>query len=438
MPMNTVQCGRRQFLRKSAKAVLGAVAIPTIIPGSVLGINGAVAPSNRIVMGFIGVGGQGTRGMAGGIWAPEGGFIGRKEVHGVAVCDVNANNRNNARDIINRKNGNKDCSVYGDFRELLARKDIDAVLIATGDRWHPLISMAAAKAGKDIYSEKPMSVTIQEAKALRETINRYGVVYQLGTQQRSSYSFRYACELVRNGHIGDVKEVIVAVGGTPGIRVPALPAEPVPDYLDYDMWLGPIPWRPYNSQFVGGWMSFRDCSGGEMTNWGAHHFDIAQWGLGMDDSGPVEIIPPDGKEIKTITYRYANGAVMTRDPERMRQICGQDNGVVFIGTKGQVAVWRYELRTWPEGLIRHKTGPGEIHLHECDNHHTDFLNSVRNRTKPGSNVNIGCRSITTAHLGNIAYELGRPLKWNPVREEFENDDEANRMQFRQMRSPWHL
>jgi predicted dehydrogenase len=436
--MNTVQCGRRQFLRKSAKAVLGAVAVPAIMPGSVFGINGTVAPSNRIVMGFIGVGGQGTRGMAGGIWAPEGGFIGRKEVQGVAVCDVNANNRNNARAIINRKNGNDDCAVYGDFRELLARKDIDAVLIATGDRWHPLISMAAAKAGKDIYSEKPMSVTIQEAKTLRETINRYGVVYQLGTQQRSSYSFRFACELVRNGHIGDVKEVIVAVGGTPGIRVPALPAEPVPDYLDYDMWLGPIPWRPYNSQFVGGWMAFRDCSGGEMTNWGAHHFDIAQWGLGMDDSGPVEIIPPDAKEIKTITYRYANGAVMTRDPERMRQICGQDNGVVFIGTKGQVAVWRYEVRTWPEGLIRHKTGSGEIHLHECDNHHTDFLNSVRNRTKPGSNVNIGCRSITTAHLGNIAYELGRPLKWNPVREEFENDDEANRMQFRQMRSPWHL
>jgi predicted dehydrogenase len=436
--MNTLQCGRRQFLRKSAKAVLGAMAIPAIMPGSVFGINGTTAPSNRFVRGFLGVGGLGTRGMAGGIWAPEGGFIGRKEVHGVAVCDVNANNRNNARDLINRKNGNNDCAVYGDFRELLARKDIDAVLIATGDRWHPLISMAAAKAGKDIYSEKPMSVTIQEAKALRETVNRYGVVYQLGTQQRSSYSFRYACELVRNGHIGDVKEVIVAVGGTPGIRVPALPAEPVPDYLDYDMWLGPIPWRPYNSQFVGGWMAFRDCSGGEMTNWGAHHFDIAQWGLGMDDSGPVEIIPPDGKEIKTITYRYANGAVMTRDPERMRQICGQDNGVVFIGTKGQVAVWRYELRTWPEGLIRHKTGPGEIHLHDCDNHHTDFLNSVRNRTKPGSNVNIGCRSITTAHLGNIAYELGRPLKWNPVREEFENDDEANRMQFRQMRSPWHL
>ncbi|MHB8521396.1 MAG: Gfo/Idh/MocA family protein [Limisphaerales bacterium] len=429
---------RRQFLSQAARRTAGAISLPYLVPAGVLGLNGAVAPSNRIVMGFIGVGGQGTRGMAGGIWAPAGGFIGRAEVQGVAACDVNARHRDNARDLINRKYGNNDCATYADFRELLARKDIDAVLIATGERWHPLLTIAAAKAGKDMYCEKPISVTIAEAKAMREAMDRYGVVFQMGTQQRSSSSFRFACELVRNGYIGRVKTVTVAVGGPPSVKVCTLPPEPVPDYLDYDMWLGPIPWRPYNAAFVGGWMGFRDCSGGEMTNWGAHHFDIAQWGLGMDASGPVEIHPPNGKDYPVLTYRYANGAQMMRDPEKMAREAGQDNGVMFEGTEGKVAVWRYDLRTWPEHLAREKIGPNGVHLHECDNHHTDFLNSVRNRSLPGSNIHVAVRSISVSHLGNIAYELGRPLKWDPAREEFVNDAEANRMLFRQMRSPWHI
>jgi predicted dehydrogenase len=212
----------------------------------------------------------------------------------------------------------------------------------------------------------------------------------------------------------------------------------VPDYLDYDMWLGPIPWRPYHKDFVGGWMAYRDCSGGEMTNWGAHHFDTAQWGLGMDDSGPVEIIPPDGKDYPVLTYRYANGATVTRDPEKLQGETGQGNGVLFTGTEGKVAVWRYDLRTWPESLKKQKIGPDEIHLHESENHHTDFLNSVRTRAKPGSNIDIGCRSITVCHLGNIAYELGRPLRWDPKKEAFVNDPQAQRMVYREMRSPWHL
>jgi hypothetical protein len=183
-------------------------------------------------------------------------------------------------------------------------------------------------------------------------------------------------------------------------------------------------------------MAYRDFSGGEMTNWGAHHFDIAQWGLGMDESGPVEIIPPDGKEFKVLTYRYANGVVMTRDPEKLQREAGVDNGLLFTGTKGKVAVWRYVVRTWPEHLVQQQIKPNEIHLHECDNHHTDFLNAVRSRGRPGSNIDIGCRSITVCHLGNIAYELGRPLRWDPAKEEFVNDVEANRLRFRQMRSPW--
>jgi predicted dehydrogenase len=376
--------------------------------------------------------------MAGGIWAPEGGFIGRPEIKVVAVCDVNARNRENARTIVNQKYGNQDCAAYKDYRELLARKDIDVVLIATGDRWHPLISIAAAKAGKDIYCEKPVSITIEEAKAMREAIRRHGVIFQMGTQQRSSYEFRFACELVRNGYIGEITEVVVAVGGPISKQERTLPPQPVPDYLDYDFWLGPIPWRPYHPDFLGGWMAFRDCSGGEMTNWGAHHFDIAQWGLGMDSSGPVEITAPDGKENITLAYHYANGARMTRDPERMKKEVGQDNGVMFIGKKGKVAVWRYALETWPPNLVRRRLGPNEIHLHECDDHHTDFLNSVRSRQQPGSNMEIGCRSITVCHLGNIAYELGHPIRWDPAREDFIDDPMASRLLARAMRPPWHL
>lgn len=437
MPQNK-NMTRRRFLTKTGSVVSSLMAFPLVVPSSSLGKAGSVAASNRIVMGCIGVGGQGTRGMAGGIWAPEGGFIGRPEVKVVAVCDVDARHRNNARDIVNNKYGNKDCAAYNDFRELLARQDIDALLIATGDRWHPLISIAAAKAGKDMYCEKPISVTIEEAKVMRQAIQRYGVIFQMGTQQRSSWSFRFACELVRNGYIGQVKEVTVSVGGPVAFAQCDLPAQPVPDYLDYDMWLGPIPWRPYHANFVGGWMAYRDCSGGEMTNWGAHHFDTAQWGLGMDDSGPIEIIPPDGKNHRVLTYRYASGAIVTRDPEKFLKETGQGNGVLFEGTEGKVAVWRYTLRTWPENLIRQRIGPNEIHLHESENHHTDFVNSVRTRAKPGSDIVVGCRSITVCHLGNIAYELGRPLKWDPVKETFVDDLDADRMIRREMRSPWHL
>ncbi len=436
-PSNAASLSRRHFLTRSAGA-LATVMLPTFLPASALGREGAVAPNSRFVMGCIGVGGQGTRGMAGGIWAPEGGFIGRPEIQVVAVCDVNERNRENARRIVNEKYGNKDCAVFTDFRQLLARKDIDVLLIATGDRWHSLISIAAAKAGKDTYCEKPVSVTIQEAIALRTAIRRYGTVFQLGTQQRSSQAFRYACELVRNGYIGDVKTVTVGVAGPASVKTCTLPAQPVPEGLDYDLWLGPAPWRPYNAAYVGGWMGFRDFSGGEMTNWGAHHFDIAQWGLGMDDSGPVEIIPPDGKEVKVLTYRYANGALMMRDPDRLQREAGVDNGLLFTGTKGKVAVWRYVVRTWPEHLAQQKIQPNELHLHECDNHHTDFLNAVRSRGRPGSHIDVGSRSITVCHLGNIAYELGRPLHWDPAKEQFVNDDEANRLCARQMRSPWHL
>jgi predicted dehydrogenase len=428
---------RRDFLRKTAYAA-GCLAFPNVVPAGALGRNRRAAPSNRIVMAHIGVGGQGTQHVVGGIWTPQGGMTGREDVQVVAVCDVNAQRLDNARNLVNQRYNNKDCAAYRDFRELLARKDVDAVLIATGERWHPLLSIAAAKAGKDVYCEKPTSVTIEEALALREAVRRYGIVFQAGTQQRSSESFRHACELVRNGYIGELREVVVGVGGPVGSQICDLPAQLVPDWLDYDMWLGPAPWRPYNENYVFGWMGYRDFSGGEMTNWGAHHFDIAQWGIGMDNSGPVEIIPPNGKDVKVLTYHYANGVTLTRDPDRTSRESPDGNGVLFVGTKGKVAVWRYDHKTWPEHLKQQPIGPNEIHLHEAFNHHTDFLNAVRTRSRPGADIAVAARSITVCHLGNIAYELGRPVRWDPARERFVNDPEADRLFSRRMRAPWHF
>jgi predicted dehydrogenase len=264
------------------------------------------------------------------------------------------------------------------------------------------------------------------------------VVFQAGTQQRSSLSFRHACELVRNGYIGQLKEIVVGVGGPPTYRDCDLPGQPVPEWLNYDMWLGPAPMRPYNPNYVGGWMAYRDFSGGEMTNWGQHHFDIAQWGNGTDDNGPVEIVPPNGKDVKVLTYHYANGVALTRDPERTARESPDGNGVLFVGTKGKVAVWRYDLKTWPEHLKFQKIGPNEIHLHVAENHHTDFLNAVRTRGRPGVDIAVAARSVTVCHLGNIAYELGRPIQWDPAHERFVNDPDADRLFARRMRAPWHL
>ncbi len=419
---------RRTFIKSTA-----AAALPYAIASSAIGAGAQPAASERIVMGAIGVGGQGTRHVGGGIWVQGGGFLSKPQVQFAAVCDVNARNRNNARDIVNKHYGNSDCAVYKDFRELLAREDIDAVLVATPDHWHALPCIAAAKAGKDMYCEKPMTLTIEEARTVADTMKRYGRIYQVGTQQRSWHEFRFTCELIRNGYIGQVKSITVNVGGPPAWSCDA-PAEPQPDWLDWDTWLGPAPWRPYTSKIApGGWMAYRDYSGGEMTNWGAHMFDVAQWAMGMDESGPVEIIPPDGKDYPVLTYKYANGTVMTRD-----KISKEVPGVLFTGTEGKIEVSRDHLVAWPESLLRQKLRPDEIHLYESKNHPDNFLECIRTRNRPASDAEVGCRSVTVCHLGNIAYWLKRPLKWDPKAEQFVNDPEADRMKSRPMRAPWRL
>ncbi len=384
-------------------------------------------------MGAIGTGGQGTRHIGGGIWVQGGGFVSKPQVQFVAVCDVNTRNRDNARNIINKHYGNSDCAEYKDFRELLAREDIDALLVATPDHWHALPCIAAAKVGKDMYCEKPMTLTIEEARVVADTMKRYGRIYQVGTQQRSWHEFRFACELVRNGYIGQVKSITVNVGGTSNWWCDA-PGEPVPEWLDWNTWLGPAPWRPYTSKIApGGWMAYRDYSGGEMTNWGAHMFDIAQWAMGMDESGPVEIIPPDDKEYKVLTYKYANGTMMTRN-----KISKEVPGVLFEGTEGKIEVSRDHLVAQPESLLRQKITPDQVHLYESKNHPDNFLECIRTRNRPASDAEVGCRSITVCHLGNIAYWLKRPLQWDPKEEKFVNDPEADRMKSRTMRAPWRL
>jgi predicted dehydrogenase len=426
--------GRREFLRSAATAA-GAVGFPFLVPASVLGGSGATAPSNRITLGFIGVGKQGHDLLKQ--------FLTEPDAQVLAVCDVDRLKLQRAQDRVKTKyaekadaNSNPICDVYGDFRELLARDDIDAVVIATPDHWHAIQVIEAARADKDIYCEKPLSLTIRQARAMVNAVRQYNRVFQTGSMQRSDDNFRLACELVRNGFIGDLKRVYAAVGDPS--RLCNLPAAPTPDYLDWDRWLGPAPWRPYHpilSPHVSvdtypDWRSYQDYSGGGMTDFGAHHFDIAQWAMEMDQSGPVEIIPPNGKDVEYLTYIYANGVPLLRKP-------GIGGGVLFEGTKGDIHVDRNKIHSTPESLVRQRIGPDAIRLYRSRNHYADWLGAIRKRTRPICDVETGCRTVTVCHLGNIAYILNRPLKWDPMKEEFIGDDQANAMRDRAQRSPWH-
>lgn len=413
---------RRSFLKRTAGTLTGGFAFPYLISSSALGKAATVAASNRIVMGCIGVGGQGIYDMKA--------FLQKPDVQVVAVCDVDTERRQRARQTVNETYGNRDCAAYRDFTELLARDDIDAVSIATPDHWHAIPVISAAKAGKDIYCEKPLSLTITEGRTMVNAVRRYGRVFQTGSQQRSSFFFRHGCELIRNGYIGRVKHIIVGVHGPAGDC--DLPAEPLRDGLDWDMWLGQTPTRPYNYTIFRRWRSYWDYSGGSFTDWGAHHFDIAQWALGMDGSGPVEVYPPDGK--REVTFKYANGVTVTRHEPRDYQ----QYSVFVRGAEGTVEMHRQWLRTEPKSLARRRIGPNEKRLYRSDDHKANFFDCIRSRRKPVADVETGHRSVTVCHLGNIAYRLNRPLKWEPASEHFVDDREAEKFSARTMRSGWHL
>jgi predicted dehydrogenase len=327
--------------------------------------------------------------------------------------------------------------MYRDFRELLARPDIDAVCIATPDHWHAIASIEAAKAGKDIYCEKPMTRYIKEGRAVVEAVRRYGRVFQTGSQQRSEYDnyFSRAAELVRARAIGDLQSIDIGIGGFP-IDSYSLPPEPAPPTLDWDRWLGPAPWRPYNSELCPlnypgfpNWRGYRDYAGGGFSDFGAHHLDIAQWALDMDHSGPVEVIPPDGKDLKRMTFLYANGLPMYH---------GGVADCVFHGTTGKILVSRGFLKADPPSILQTPLGPGDVRLNRHRNHREDFIHCVKTRERPIADVEIGHRTSTICQLGNICHLLNRRLKWDPAKEEFVNDAEANRLLSRSMRGEWRV
>jgi predicted dehydrogenase len=432
--MTQEHINRRGFLKRAAGASVAAVGFPYLVRSSAMGNTGSVAPSERITLGFIGTGGHGRS-------VNLKNFLGNADAQAVAVCDVDPNQRNIARNMVNKKCGNADCATYSDFREVIARDDIDAVMISTPDHWHVPMSIAAAKAGKDVECEKP-TLTIEEGRVLCDVMKRYGRVFQWSTEDRSVDVYHRMCELVRNGRIGKVHTIRVKLPSGPDKPGDPTPM-PVPDGFDYDMWVGPAPWAPYTKDRCH-W-NFRwilDYSGGMLTDWGAHLLDGAQWGNDSEHTGPVEV---DGKgEFWTdglyntakeyrIEYKYADGVrlIVTSGTPSLRF----EGSEGWIGNRG----WRAPLQAEPKSIINSVIGPNEIHLYTCKaGEQRNFLDCVKSRKDCYFPPEIGQRCFTITHIGNISMLLGRKLRWNPEKERFINDEQANRMLSRAMRSPWRL
>lgn len=455
---------RRNFL-KTATTLGTALSVPYIVPSSVFG---AYAPSNRITVGFIGTGNQST------IDLPA--FLRQEDVQVAAVCDVNTAGydyktpdqylgRKPAQEKVHafyaekKASGSyKGCDAYNDFREILARKDIDAVAIVTPDHWHGLMTVMAARAGKDIYCEKPLSLTIRQGQAMVKAVREHKRVLQTGSHYRSSPNNRFACELVRNGRIGKIRRILTQVAEQNAVDPgPGWKPMPVPDGFDYELWLGPAPQVPYHRDRC--FYRFRfnlDYSGGQTTNFGAHSNDIAQWALGMDHSGPVEFEdtgsewPPQGSFFNTATKvsfraRYAGGEEL---------VCATAKpgfGVRFEGSEGWIEYGYNGVKTFPESLQTTVIGPNEVHLPKTNperkedsakNYIPDqvrnFIDCIKSRKDPIACVEIGHRTASLCHVGNIAMLLKRKVRWDAAQEKFLDDEEANRMLDRPLRAPWKL
>jgi len=428
---------RRRFLKQGVSAGIAAAAAPTIIPRRVLASADQPGANDRIGLGGIGIGRQGSGVLRNA--AAKGGRV-------VGIADVSLPRAH-------EKAKPYQAEAYQDYRKLLDRKDVDAIVTATPDHWRALVCIHACQAGKDVYAEKPMTLTIREGRLMVEAVRKYGRVFQTGSQQRSQRENRFGCELVRNGRIGKIHTVI-------GHNYPspwecALPAQPVPDGLDWDMWCGPTEVVPYNKDLYTpranpGWISFRPYSGGEMTGWGAHGLDQIQWALGMDESGPVEVWtegpkfdPPTYTEpeprargekicrVPMIFYRYPNGVTLKLDN-------GNPGGGIFLGDKGKIEIFRGRVTSNPEEIVKEPIRDDEIHLYKSDNHVQNWIDCIRSRERPIADVEIGHRSTTIAHLGNIARWLGRRLRWDPEKEVFPGDDEANAYLDRPRRKAYEL
>ena len=407
-----------------------------LAPASALGAEGIVSPNARIAVGFIGTGK-----MAHDYHLST--LSGFADVQCAAVCDVDTTRREHAKKFIEDRyskagRAGKGCDLYNDFRELLARKDIDAVVIATPDHWHAIPLIEACKAGKDVYCEKPLTLTIREAQLCIDAVRKHRRVMQTGSQQRSNVfgQFRQAVEFIRSGRIGQVKQVRVGVGGPS--KWCDLPEEPMEPGLDWNLWLGQAPMRPFNSALsprgqhnhFPAWRSYREYSGGGLTDMGAHHFDIAQWALDMDRSGPAEIIPPEDLKVESgVRFLYANGGEM---------IHGGPSGCSFEGTAGKLYIDRGKLTSEPESIVKEPLGEKDVRLPISPGHHRDWIDCIRSRKTPVAEVEIGARSVTVCHLANLAYWNRRKLRWDPQAWRFLGDDEANQWLDRERRAPWQL
>lgn len=425
---------RRTFLRQSAAA--GAAF--TIVPRFVLG-RGYTPPSDQITLGFIGLGKQ-TRGLANR-------FIEQTEAQILAGCDVIRQKRTYFENLVSKKYADARASesfsginTYHDYKEMLERSDIDAIIVATPDHWHAIPSIDAMKAGKDVYCEKPLAHTVAEGRAMVKAARKYAKILQTGSMQRSWETFRRACELVQNGYIGKIERVLVNVGD-PAIAH-NLEAENTPDGVDWDQWCGPAPVKTYHhtlapveveTDFWPQWRQFKEYGGGILCDWGAHMFDIAQWGLGMDDSGPVSFTPPTDPNAKRgLKMVYENGI------EMIHEDFGRGWGVRFIGTEGSIDISRQYFESKPEKIVTAEIKDGEKTLYKSENHYLDWLQAVKNRTLPICDVETGHRSASICNIANIAYELGRPLNWDPAKEKFKKDKEANKKRSKQYRSGYKI
>lgn len=432
---------RRQFLHRAAAAA--SAAVPIIVPASALGRAGRVAPSERVVMGSIGVGTMGFGDMNA--------FLSIPEVQVAAVCDVKRPMRERAKQAVDARYGNADCRTYVDFRELLDRSDIDAVCIATLDSWHVVHAMAAVRAGKDLYVEKPLGMSIQEIKILREAVHRYERIFQFGTQQRSSQEFRQACEIARNGRLGKVHTIKVGVhaGAAERSGLKTYTPEPVPDWLDYNLWLGPAPWSPYTTARLTypHWFHISDYSLGYVSGWGIHHIDIAQWGNGTELTGPLEVEGsaqfPYGDALcdNPLSWdtrmKYSNGVelIFTGDGPAFT---GVRHGITFEGQDGWVWVNRGAIDAEPKSLLEEPFGSSDVRLPVSSFHQGNFIECVRTRQPAICNIDVAVRSDTVCQLAWCAFQLRRKLRWDPDNELFVGDPDANQRLMRPLREPWRL
>ncbi len=433
---------RRAFLRQA----LPLAAAPWIIPASAFGSPGRTAPGSRVVVAAIGLGFA---------WDM---FVRRPDVQFVAVCDVRKERRDGGKDLVDSYYQNHDCRTYNDFREVLARPDIDAVYIATPDHWHALITIAAARAGKDVYCQKPLTRTIAEGQAVVQAIRRYGTVFQHGTQQRHDAKMLFGCELVRNGYIGRLKHV--KIGSPSGVTCAPQPTQPVPPGLDWEMWLGPAPWSPFTPLRIQShpWYHIHDYTMGYIAGWGVHHCDSAMQGSGLDDcTGPIEIdargmFPTDG--LFDDAYRWQMHYTFPEGVTWHWTDCEGDGfgskaepgwpqhpmGITFEGTEGSVFIWRGVVDANPKSLLDVKIGPNEkVQLNRPGGEPIpDFIQCVKQRLKTCAPVEVAHRCTNLCSIGAISMLLNRKLTWDATREEFLHDDDANRLRSRAMREPWRL